>query len=188
LFTQEFESAPLIADGLGRTENKPAGYLSVFSVKETAVNYWQRIGVVTSVLWLVGLPFFVVVERNRHAADALSACVASAYDHETFRFLQEPGVKTAEQQCLRRYLALSISPQQLLRLLTLNESPEQGVGLWASLLLPVLTLWLTGAIVLMVIRFSRSRLRPQIRPTELMRPRLYSGSSNRSWNRVRSAT
>ena len=40
---------------------------------------WQRIGVVISILWLVGLPIFLMIDTNRRANDFYSDCLGFAY-------------------------------------------------------------------------------------------------------------
>lgn len=147
------------------------------------MNGWQRIGVVTSVLWIVGLPLLIVVESNRYQGGVLSSCVATAYETSN-GFPQESSLRTAERECLRRYSALSISPQLLLRLLTFKQAREQGVSLWATLLVPILLLWLSGGMVAMVIRFSQNWLTPQVRPTDQLASAFYSRSFNRALNRA----
>src|SRR4051812_8494615 len=86
---------------------------------------WQRTALVSSMLWLISIPPFLMIETNQQASNHLASCVAQAYrihsGSEPSEDQNQNALKAAEEQCLQTYKSASIPPQQMLRLLSLKE-------------------------------------------------------------------
>jgi len=123
---------------------------------------WQRIGVVISVLWLVGLPVYTLMAHNREAQGRYVDCIVgleqvgrTGGDRDAL-----PGVSN-EQWCGAWHV--SISPLDAFGVFV-GRSWATGIGriehtydigvamiVWA----PIILLWLVGWIVLSTVRWVR---------------------------------
>jgi hypothetical protein len=109
---------------------------------------WRRIALVSSLLWIISIPLFLVIETNRQANNHLSSCIARAYrTHEGSGSLEakdQDALNAREDECLKVYTASSIAPQQVLRLLALKEDKQRGFVLWAFMLIPIIVFWIAA--------------------------------------------
>jgi len=111
---------------------------------------WQRLGVVISVLWFVGLPIYVLVDTNRRAIDYQSDCII-------IRMRADPprGSDAERAAALQRIEDVC---QELSGHMTWGEMFRffaDNKDMWAILLGPIILLWLVGAIVLGTVRWVR---------------------------------
>jgi hypothetical protein len=67
---------------------------------------WQRIGVVISVLWMVGFPIFLMVDTNRQASEMYQGCLRIAYsEYGPSGYLGDKPVelKATENRCFEPF-------------------------------------------------------------------------------------
>jgi hypothetical protein len=110
------------------------------------VSRLQRIGVVISLIWLVGLPIYLTVDSNRRASNFYNWCrsVEANFSFET----------TPEQQhetCWRS--ARFITPKVTVHALIAGNADT--ATLWFLMLGPVVILWLVGGIVFTTVRWIK---------------------------------
>jgi hypothetical protein len=108
---------------------------------------WRKIAVVISVLWLIGLPIFVMFDSNRRASEFYAWCrsVETRY----------PADMTPEQQlelCTRS--AKFMTPSLLLRVLIAGNADT--FAMWILMLGPVAAFWLVSIIVYAAVRRMRN--------------------------------
>jgi len=103
---------------------------------------WQRLGVVLSVLWAIGFPFWLVHNQNRHADQERTACSEWAFSiSERYKDAD----KSAEvyermiRDCGRTWLASTHSVYDLL------ADRQTATFLIGG---PIAALWLLGAIII----------------------------------------
>jgi hypothetical protein len=105
----------------------------------------QRIGVVISVLWLLGLPVYLLIDMYRSSiqyADLLEdVCMATRNSPEGAQALTE---------CFNKAIAAGGNEFH-----TLVAHTFKDVFLWIILLGPIILLWLVGWIVLGTVRWVR---------------------------------
>jgi hypothetical protein len=119
---------------------------------------WQRIGVVISVLWLVGLPVYTLMDHNRRAQGRYVDCLINLRGLKASDVI--PGVSN-EEWC--GSWNVSISPLDAFGVFV-GRSYAPGIGriehtydmavamiVWA----PIILLWLVGWIVLNTVRWVR---------------------------------
>lgn len=76
-----------------------------------SLSAWQRIGVVISVLWLVGLPIYLMINHNRHEQEFLSWCVGVGWERNNFLGIVD-----------------FISPMQIARIAVAGDSGTKRFG------------------------------------------------------------
>ena len=107
---------------------------------------WQRIGVIISVLWLMGLPVYLLIDMYRESTkytDLLEdVCVATRNSPE--------GAQTLTEECFRNAIVAGGNEFR-----TLVAQTFKDVFLWIILLGPIALLWLVGWIVLGTVRWVR---------------------------------
>jgi hypothetical protein len=111
---------------------------------------WQRIGVVLSVLWLVGLPVYTLVDRNSRVQERTVDCM--------FR------LGATEEWCRQTFYQVPISPLDALgalvgrnALVGANHTIEHSYDMWLAMVVwgPIILLWLVGGIVFGTVRWVR---------------------------------
>ena len=134
---------------------------------------WQRIALVSSLLWVVSIPVSLMIATNRHASQQLASCVGEAYrTHGGAGALEgqdQDALKAAEGRCFQAYTSASIAPQQMLRLLALKEKKKQAVDLWMFMIMPVVFVWVATWILIVAIRSLRRVFRRQDEVQRLVR-------------------
>jgi hypothetical protein len=108
---------------------------------------WQRIGVVISVLWLLGLSIYFVADAYKNStkyADFLeNVCMAGRHD-------SSPEGKRALDECFSNAIQAGGTEFRAEVAQTFKD-----VFLWIILLGPIILLWLVGWIVLGTVRWVR---------------------------------
>jgi hypothetical protein len=126
---------------------------------------WQRTALVSSMLWVISIPPFLMFETNRHASNYLASCIAQAYrthgDSSSFEDQDQNVLKAAEEQCLQTYKSASFAPPQMLRLLALKEDKKEGVDLWMFMIMPIFFFWTGAWIAIGTIRWLTGIFRRQ---------------------------
>ena len=113
----------------------------------------QKIAVLTSVLWLIGLPIYVMLDSNRRASEFYTWC--RTVESKIAADMRPSGfAETTEQQhekCQRaaRFMTPTVLAQ------TLVAGNADTFTLWSLMLGPVAALWLIGAIVFSTVRWMR---------------------------------
>jgi hypothetical protein len=101
---------------------------------------WQRIGVVASVLWLIGAPIYFVVAQNQYADNYYAWCRTGKGAYADAKDQQ------AHQKCR------SLSGRKSLS--DLGQALAKGDGvLWAMLLTPLAVMWVLGSAVIGAMRW-----------------------------------
>jgi hypothetical protein len=114
--------------------------------KREIMSGWQKIGVLASLLWLIGLPIYLMMDSNRRASEFYNWCqrVESNLAFEM----------TAEQQhdtCWRS--AKFMTPTVLAQ--TLIAGNADTVTLWSFMLVPLAIFWGIWGIILATVRWKR---------------------------------
>lgn len=116
---------------------------------------WQRLGVVISVLWLLGAPIYFIGDTNATANRVYSMCLS----HE-WSLTGRTDYKVAEAKCLPIFDELGMSVPKLLNtLFTESNEPRMGSGwpgraaLWGMLLIPLVIFWLLGGLISRTVRW-----------------------------------
>jgi hypothetical protein len=118
---------------------------------------WQRIGVVISVLWLVGFPIYLMVSTNQNASVFYSLCrkikydTASSYRAAGQSDLADATDKGAHEECWKPAGFTSASKMAS----DLVAGDAQAAILWAFILVPVVLFWLVGGAVFGIVRWIR---------------------------------
>jgi hypothetical protein len=108
---------------------------------------WQKIGVVASVLWLIGLPTYLVVHSSMNADHLYDECMKSFAD------------LTREEQretCWSSSHLGAVTPRIIGD--TLIAGSSDTAALWTMMLGPVVLLWAVGTLTLNAVRWIRRRL------------------------------
>src|SRR5262249_19056043 len=108
---------------------------------------WRKIGVVVSVLWLIALPVFVMLDSNRRASEFFAWC-RSAESRYAIDM-------TPEQQlefCTRS--ARFMTPSVLAQVLVAGNSDT--FTMWILMLGPVAAFWLISGVVFVAVRRIRN--------------------------------
>ena len=101
---------------------------------------WQRIGVVVSVLWLIGVPvYFVTVSGDR----------------EMYEQCMEQRLPNMTRQEKKDMCWKSFHPPWKEVGDTLIAGNEDTVALWSMMLGPIVIFWLVGSIILATVRWIR---------------------------------
>ncbi len=107
---------------------------------------WQKIGVLGSLLWLIGLPIYLMTDSNRRASEFYNWCRKVEFNL-AFEL-------TAEQQhdtCWRS--AKFMTPTVLAQ--TLIAGNAETVTLWSFMLVPLAIFWGIWGIMLATVRWKR---------------------------------
>ena len=118
---------------------------------------WQRIGVLISVLWFVGMPIYLMVDTNNTAEAVYQSCIRSAdlaFEPGGFEGDNPGELKVAERQCARSYYNMRMSPGKLMRLL-LGKEGEETLIVWTIVLVPIILFWLVGGATFATVRWIR---------------------------------
>lgn len=121
---------------------------------------WQRIGVLISVLWFVGMPIYVMVDATSTAGVVYQSCIRSAdlaFQPGGFEGDNPGELKSAERQCARSYNNMRMSPRKLMRLL-LGREGEETLTVWTMILVPIVLFWLVGGATFATVRWVQRRL------------------------------
>jgi hypothetical protein len=118
---------------------------------------WLRIGVFVSVLWLVGMPIYLLVDANNTAKVVYQSCIRSAdlaFEPGGFGGDNPDELKAAELRCSRSFYNMRMSPEELTRLLLGRES-EDVLIVWTIILGPVVLFWLVAGAAVATVRWVR---------------------------------
>ncbi len=121
---------------------------------------WQRIGVLISVLWFVGIPIYLLVNTNNTAGVVYQSCIRNAdlaFQPGGFEGDNPGELKAAERRCTRSFDNMRMSPGKLIRLLLGRES-EETLIVWTIILMPIGLFWLVGGATFATVRWIRRRL------------------------------
>jgi len=121
---------------------------------------WQRIGVLISVIWFVGMPIYLMVDTNNTAEAVYQSCIRSAdlaFEPGGFEGDNPGELKSAERRCARSYNNMRMSPRKLMRLL-LGREGEETLTVWTMILVPIVLFWLVGGATFATVRWIRRRL------------------------------
>ncbi len=99
---------------------------------------WQRIGVVISVLWLVGLPPYIIGTTNSRANSEYVDCQVN----------NNGGTNQAAHNYCAHMRDLSVVSFSQVFL----ETPDAG-WVWGIILAPIAALWIVGGIIFGTIRW-----------------------------------
>ena len=123
------------------------------------MNGWQWIGVLTSILWFVGITIYLVVNTNNTAAGVYESCTRSAdlaFEPGGFEGDNPGELKTAERRCARSFDRMRMSPGKLIRLL-LGRDSDETLTVWMIILVPIALFWLVGSTTVATARWIRRR-------------------------------
>jgi hypothetical protein len=117
---------------------------------------WQRIGVVISLLWLVGLPIYLMADSNRRASDFYTWCrsIESKFASDKRSSGRDDLAETTEQQhekCWRS--ARFMTPTVMAH--TLIAGNVDTVALWSLMLVPLVIFWIIGGLIFATMRWVR---------------------------------
>jgi hypothetical protein len=118
---------------------------------------WQRIGVLTSVLWFVGTPIYLMVDTNNTAGAVYQSCIRSAdlaFEPGGFEGDNPDELKAAERRCARSFYSMRMPPGKLMRLL-LGREGEETLIVWTIILGPIILFWLVGGATFATVRWIR---------------------------------
>ena len=118
---------------------------------------WQRIGVLISIVWFVGIPIYLVVNTNNTAAVVYQSCIRSAdlaFEPGGFEGDNPVELQTAERRCARSFDGMRMSPRKLIRLL-LGRDGDETLIVWTIMLVPIALFWLVGSATLATVRWLR---------------------------------
>jgi hypothetical protein len=108
---------------------------------------WQKIGILLSIIWMIGIPIYVMIDSNRRANEFYDMCrrleSSIAFDSTT-----------AEQQheiCWRS--AKFMTPSSLMQ--TLIAGNADTITLWFFILGPLVVFWIAGGLMLGTVRWVR---------------------------------
>ena len=102
------------------------------------MSYRQRVGVLLSVLWLIGLPIYVLVDTNQRASETLGSCMS---------------VVNNIDWCLPG--AGFVSPREIAHNLVAGD--RNTAVLWALMVGPIIGFWLIRRIAFATARSIRRR-------------------------------
>jgi hypothetical protein len=108
---------------------------------------WQKIGILLSIIWMIGIPIYVMIDSNRRANEFYGMCrrLESSIASDS---------TTAEQQhetCWRS--AKFITPSGLVQ--TLIAGNADTITLWSFILGPLVIFWIAGSLLLATVRWIR---------------------------------
>jgi hypothetical protein len=109
---------------------------------------WQRIGVVVSVLWLIGFPIYLVVHSSMNAGHLHEQCLKS--------YLPDLTSEEKHETCWHSSHIGAVTWKTVGYALIAGNSDT--VALWPMMFGPVALLWSFGVITLGTVRWIRRRL------------------------------
>jgi len=121
---------------------------------------WQRIGVLISVLWFVGMPIYLMVDTTNTAEAVYQSCIRSAdlaFQPGGFEGDNPGELKSAERQCARSFYTTRMPPGKLMQLLLGREGQETLI-VWTMILVPIILFWVVGGATFATVRWIRRRL------------------------------
>src|ERR1700761_7665562 len=116
---------------------------------------WQRIGIVASVIWIVGFPIYVVINSNLQAHAEYRSCVdrlskdavnITMSGGSVPDWLKDPGHLCSET-------ATFLSAADFGRFLI--DGSSFSLFIWATMLMPVAMLWILGSIFFILFRWIK---------------------------------
>jgi hypothetical protein len=102
---------------------------------------WHRIGVVLSVLWVLGFPFFAIRFDDQQALNHYGACLVASGISDS--------AAASRARCTFIYHSEETSFSKTF--LSLNRSTAY---VWGAVLAPVVALWVLGGIVIGTLRWT----------------------------------
>ena len=126
------------------------------------MNGWPRIGVVLTVLWIIGFPCYLVTGTNSRAASEYTDCMVRAGKSYASHAQQNPAapqtLKNMQEGCAGMRDASTVSFAGLF----LNDGPHSWSSvLWAITLIPIAILWVVGSIMIVTLRWILRGFRDQ---------------------------
>jgi hypothetical protein len=108
---------------------------------------WQKIGILLSIIWMIGIPIYVMIDSNRRANEFYGMCrrLESSIASDS---------TTAEQQhetCWRS--AKFMTPSGLVQ--TLIAGNADTITLWSFILGPLVIFWIAGGLLHATVRWIR---------------------------------
>ena len=100
------------------------------------MSYRHRVGVLLSILWLIGLPIYVLVKTNQRASETLGSCMSIINNIDW---------------CLPG--AGFVSPREMSH--NLVSGDRNTVVLWGLMVGPIIGFWLIGRIAFAAVRSIR---------------------------------
>jgi len=110
---------------------------------------WQKIGVTLSVLWLIGLPIYVMVDSNRRASEFYAWC-RNVESKITSSMTSEE-----QHECSRS--AKFMTPAVLAQVLIAGN--VDTLTMWSFMLGPIVVFWLIGGIIFAAVWSLRRRFK-----------------------------
>jgi len=123
----------------------------------TTVIRCQRIGILISILWLVGFLSFLYIDANRSHGEVFERCLDAATalneptDRESFRHI-----------CVKAFEASRETPGKLVKEVSSNKI------LWATIVVPIGLLWIVGGLLFYAVR----RITPTMNAALMLHPKL----------------
>ena len=108
---------------------------------------WPRIGVVVSVLWLIGFPIYLVVHSSMNASHLYEQCLKS--------YLADLTGEEKHETCWRSSHIGAATWKTVGYALIAGNSDT--VALWPMMFGPVVLLWAVGTLTLNAVRWIRRR-------------------------------
>ena len=107
----------------------------------------QKIGVLVSVLWLIGFPTYLVVHSGMNAGHLYEECLKSFPDLT---------IEEQHETCWNSSYLGAVTPKVIANALIAGNSDT--LTLWSMMLGPVVLLWAIGVITLDAVPWIRRRL------------------------------
>ena len=115
---------------------------------------WQRIGVVISILWLIGVPIYLMVDQNQSASRVYESCLQNAYliyGPVGYEGDNPAEFHLASQRCLETRNQMFMSPKKFIGVL-LSQDKESWV-IWIAMFVPLALFWVIGGVVIATVRW-----------------------------------
>jgi hypothetical protein len=107
---------------------------------------WQKIGVLVSIVWMIGLPICVMIDSNRRASEFYDVCRKVEPNISS-----NLGTEQQHEACWRT--AKFMTPTVLAQ--TLIAGNADTATLWFFMLGPLAIFWAIGGIILATVRRIR---------------------------------
>ena len=115
---------------------------------------WQRVGVVISILWLVGVPIYFMVDQNQSAGTVYESCLQDAYliyGPVGYKGDNPAEFRLASQRCSETRNRMFMSLKKLIGVL-LGQDKESQV-IWTAMFVPLALFWVIGGVVIATVRW-----------------------------------
>ena len=111
---------------------------------------WQKIGVLLSVIWMIGIPIYVMIDSNRRANEFYGMCrrLESSIASDPIN---------AEQQHETCWKSANFMTARVLAQ-TLIAGNADTLTLWFLILGPLVMFWIAGGLALATVRWVRRPL------------------------------